>query len=259
MTLGARDDFDASANVVLGYHLAGGGARDLAVELVGSAYLRQRFFDEIREERQLAYAPQVELVQFSDTHRLEFSTHVSDQGNLPQIIGVCNALIDELRRPDPALVLAARDARAHALEVDSAEDLSRAMKLAWLTRRRGETPGALLDALTRVDAAALAEFASRNFEDDQRFVISDSALAGGAMSVWMIAALLVLFLVFTDAWRGFPLFRGAAQRWSAWKHRPRSARPRESRKRAPRDRIVPIDVDELERSIQRHFDDLDHK
>ena len=252
------DDQEASGNVTLGYHLPPAGARDLALQLTIAAYLDGRFNDEVREARQMSYAPEVELVHYTDTHRLQFGTHVSDQTNLPKVVAVCDALIEELRQPDAARVRRVSGQLGGVFDSNSEGHLVRSMELAWLTHRGGESPQALLDALEHVDAAAVGAYAAQNLKSDHRFVISDSVLLGAGPNAWLMLGLALLVLAVIDGVRGFVWAHALSDRWTAW--RLRRARPLPKRpKKAAVSKIEPIDADELEASIQRFFKDEDRK
>lgn len=256
---GDGDDADRSGTVTLGYHLPAAGARELAQQLAIGLYLDGRFNDEVREARQLSYAPSVGLHHYSDTHRLQFVAHVSDEGNLPAIVGVCDALIAELARPDAARLARARETLRSVLHTDSAGDLARAMKLAWLLRRRGESPDALLAALEHVDANSVADYAAANLTPKQRFVVSNSMLLGRGLSPWLIAAIVVVVFAAIDGFRGFAVTRSLRERWASFVRR-RSVRRKPKRRKQPAGpKLEPIDAAELERNFQRYFEDQDRK
>jgi predicted Zn-dependent peptidase len=252
------DEQDASGNLTLGYHLPPAGARDLALQLAIGAYLEGRFSDEVREARQMSYAPEVELVHYTDTHRLQFGTHVSDQNNLPAVVAVCDALIEELRQPDAARVRRVSSQLGGVFDANSAIHLVKSTELAWLAHRSGESPQALLDALEHVDAAEVAAYAARNLTPAHRFLISDSVMLGAGPNAWLMLGLALLVLAVIDGVRGFVWARAVGERWATWRRR--RARPVPKRpKKAAASKIEPIDADELEASIQRFFEDQDRK
>jgi predicted Zn-dependent peptidase len=252
-------DDSSSGRVTLGYHLPAAGARELAIQLVSCAHLEQRFFDEVREKRQLSYEPEVELHHFSDTHRLQFDAHVSKQSNLPAVVAVCDALAAELRQFDAAQLKRARDGLEGVFQANSVGGLEKAMELAWLVRLRGEPPGALLDAIARLDARAVADYAAQNLTPSNRFLISDSLALSPGVDPWIMIGIAVFVLLLIDGLRGFAFAHGLSSRWSDWRRRRAMRRTRERSKRAAARKIEPVDVAELERSIQSYFEEQDRK
>ncbi len=241
--------------VTAGYHLPAGGAIDTAIQLHLRAYLADRLFDEVRENRQLSYGPAAGIVFHADTVRLEFDIEVSDRSNLPTVMRVIEELIDELQMPDAETLDSASRAVAGTLRANTASQLAAAMELSWLMRRASQSPAALEIELASVRGVDVADYAAEHLTKEYSFAIASASLGGGKPSILATVLGVLAVLLLVDFIRGF-----------VWVHAVRSllARmiPRRSARTAPHRRpslppIEPGAVEELERSIQEFYAETD--
>lgn len=239
------DDPYGSAWIYSGYHLPTSNAVDTAAQILIANYLDLRAFQVIREEHQLAYAPEFELRFFSDTTCLSLDVEVSSRQSASEVFEIEQALYAELSTPIEATLESARRRSAVLLDVNSTGELGEAMEISWLMRRAGESPMDLQRALVATQPDDLAAYAAAQLIPSNRFVMANAPFGG---TPWIALPLVLLFLfLLVDGVRGFVWIN--ALRWN-WTLR-RNSRLR--RKRA----VVPIEGDELEKRFQAFFDEED--
>lgn len=244
-------DFGA-AWMQLGYHLPAGNAQEKAVQLLISSYLSLRSFQVVREDRQLSYAPDFELYHHADTARLSFSVKVSERENLQEVVSIIDGLLLELDQPQPAVLRSAQRRVRATLQVNDTNELGAAMEIAWFMRRGGESPVDLQAALQTTGAQEVRNYATQHITLQNRFVLANAPLSRPSM--WIVLIGLAFTVVVFDGIRGFVWWAALRQRFA----RSKAPQPK-PRKRsvAPKDTIVPISGNELEKHIHEFFDDDD--
>ncbi len=250
--------------ILTGYHLPAGGATDTAVQLRLQDYLSDRAFAEIRETRQLSYDPAVELKRYADTVRLDYFIEYSSGKNLPTILQVIEDLAAEAK--DPTILSKSRsmDIRPVILRANNSEQLSESMTLAWFMRRAGLAPQDLADAYDSVTASDIAAYAQEHLTQEHQFAISNSRLTKEPARPLAVAITILIALAVFDGLRGFPWsssLRDAYYRMKARRAQAAAQRATPAAQQAAQERPVlpfrPVSGDELEKSIQRFYAEVD--
>ncbi len=256
----------ATASMIVGFHLPAATPRDLAMAQLIGAYWNGRFFTEVRERRQLAYAPDVDVTARRDTCRIDLRVDdVPDRRDLQKVLTIVDDLVAELRQVDLGRLQSARASLAGLFEASDYERLAAAMQQAWLLRRRGISPSELSLAAATISEREIAEFAKVQLTEKRRFVVADVPLAR-PFTPWAAVAVLAVLLLLLDSFQSFAKTRSMAQ--SVWRLFLR-LRPRPRRRQAQRGAIVPfapnpspgeapivpVPGDEIEKSIQRYFEE----
>jgi len=257
-----RDIGQAKARMTVGYHLPATSPRELGLARLLAGYLNARFFREVRELRQLAYAPEVDVIEHRDTCRLDFRVDVGDRADLPQVIGIVDALAQELQQPDADRLAAARASLSGLLQASDGPQLADVMELAWLVRRLGVSPGELAAAIGALTARDVAEFAQLYLTSGRRFLVADVSIPR-QFTAWAALAVLAVLLLLLDAFQSFQrtrqLFAYAAATGRGWLSRRRAPRGEIKQFQKPERPIVPVPGDEIEKSIQRYFEEEERR
>lgn len=263
------EQFD-DGQLVIGFHLAVDGPRQLALAHLAGACLHRRFDEEVRQRRSLALAPEVAVTAGRDVCRLDFRAVAP--GALGDVLAVADDLVAGLRQVDGDLFTQVQASLAGLFEASNGPQLAAAMQLAWLTRRRGMSPGELQIALADLDRADLAAFAAEQLVPRHRYIVAAVPI-GRPISLVAGVAVLAVLLLLLDAFQAFARTRKVGQGVVALGRRmvPRrtavvagaagdvgevgevgegaaAARPLADQP------IVPVPGDEIEKSIQRWFE-----
>lgn len=268
-----RSDYGGAALdsgwVVTGFHLPAGGAREAAAQLRLEGFLSKRTFDEIREARQLSYDPAVTLRRFTDTVRLDLRVEVSQRKNVGAALEIFDDLIAEAGDPNRLGASSAFTSGRSILRASTTDQLSDSMELAWAMRRAGSSPFDLQAAYVTLSPEELAEYAREHLTRDHQFAISNAPLGIAPPKLIVAALALLLVLGVLDGFRGFPwakALRSSFDRVRARARRSdRTPRPRERSPKSPspglshpkQRPIQPVSGDELEKSIQDFYADVD--
>jgi predicted Zn-dependent peptidase len=249
-----HDTADASGWLRAGFHVPVRDVRDLALLRVIASHLQQGFFEQIRERRQLAYAPQVDVRHYREVTRLSFHARVSDRGNLGTVLAVVDDLVSQLGSASEEELRQAKAAPHGLLVTNSLADLEDAMHVAWLMRTLQASPAQWAPVIDQVTVADVVQLAKKWLHHDHRFVLSNVALDTG-MRAMLALALLLLVAIVVDGVTGFTYTRrvGAA----CLRLRP-ARRPAPRRQTAaPRAPMRGMSGDELAQRIQQYLDEED--
>ncbi len=247
-----RGSAEKSGWMHAGYHLPPGGAADKAVQLVLRHYLAERMFDEVRERRQLSYAPSVGIKHYADTTRLHLDVQVSERSSLQTVMEIFEQVVANSPRPDlESLDSAVRTARG-VLEVNSVGQLGPAMELAWLVRRAGESPSDLQNAVALVSARDLGRYARNHLTRANQFAIATGRVRPGIASPWALLITLLVIFIGVDLARGRVWMKAIAARFARQK-------AKRARKRAGAPIIKPVAFEDVSDDIEKFFEEEDRR
>lgn len=246
----STDNRDLTGELDLGYHLRCAQPAELGAMLVIERYLSRRFFDVAREERQLTYAPSVELEWGRDSQRLAFQCSTSDRKNVPELADIATGLVEELQAIDKAVAAAAIRSALGRFHCESVADLTGAMELAAWVSFRGSRVDDFVTAVAAMTPPEIAAVAERTLLPERRYSLSSQRLldtrSGGQVVLFV---LLVCFMV------ALVMYREGLRRLLG-RLLTRSRRPRKGKILAMPNRppIQSGDVDDVERSIQKFYE-----
>ena len=242
----ARGD-DDDGFLLAGYSVPPGGAGELASMLVLEQVLREAVHHEVREERHLAYAPDVELVAFSDVWQMRTNVEVSDVGNLVSAWEGVQEVFGGLAQIEQNRFERARQDASNRLLAGGPDALRRVTALSWLLVLGGDESPDLPGAVRAVDREDALAWAASSFTAERRFLLSD-----GAELVGFPLLALVLLLVLA----------GAAGVFGLRRRLPRIRWRRARRRRPPRGRLIQgnfaAEAEAAERELQEYFRQQDH-
>jgi len=246
---------ELTGDLRLGYHLRCTTPEQLGVLMVIERHLARRFFDVAREQRQLAYAPSVDLTWGRDVQRLVFECPTSDRRNVRELAAIATELVAELQALDADDVHDAASSASAGLRCDSVRDLTRAMEqMAWVASHDGQV-GGFDEHVALVTAADVAAVARDVLRADRRYSLSNVTLLddGVGLRVLLFVGLIGLAVLVV---RQREALSEAFGRLRGGLRRPRKGRILAMPSRAPI-KADDVDVDEVERGIQQFFEDED--
>ncbi|MEZ6037338.1 MAG: pitrilysin family protein [Planctomycetota bacterium] len=246
-----------SGQLRLGYHLRCTQPEELAALLVIEAHLARRFFDVAREERHIAYAPHVELTWARDAQRLEFQSATSERGNVVALAQIADGLVAELRTLDDAGVGAAANQAVGNFMCSSVEDLTHALELAtWIAWHGGDV-AALSDGLPDTTPAEVRAATERWLRPGNRYSLSNVRVLDGNRELWALLVVLTIGLAVLFYLYGGRLTAGLRTRVRRKAPAKGAVLAMPKPRPAPPRPLQPLDVDAVERDIQRFFEEED--
>lgn len=246
----STDKRDTTGELDLGYHLRCEQPAELGAMLVIQRYLSRRFFDVAREQRQLTYAPLVDLDWGRDSQRLAFKCSTSQRKNVAELAGIAADLVAELQAIDSSVAASAINSALGHFGCESVDDLTDAMELAAWVSFRGSRVDDFVAQIAALTPADLASVAERTLLPKQRYSLSSQRLldtrSGGQVA---------LFVLLVSALVALVLYREGVRRL-LFRFLTRSRRPRKGKILAMPNRppIQAGDVDDVERSIQKFYE-----